>query len=159
MKLELQPRKVFCIRCPLWRESMRQSKRCPERYVYMLRVFRHACPKSFKILPHTRRFYLRKWPRVIYFCSENSSRVRQTLSLDSCDYAFVDADVSDFTPLLCLFFVPETTARSAIPGVSPGRGLLIPHGYLHPGKCEHSEVQSSSMILGASLWFMGGPPH
>ncbi len=24
----------------------------------------------------------------------------------------------------------------------PGRGLLIPLGYLHPGKCEHSEVQS-----------------
>ncbi len=35
---------------------------------------------------------------------------------------------------------PEPTARSAVPGVSPGRGLLIPHGYLHPGKCEHSEV-------------------
>ncbi len=29
---------------------------------------------------------------------------------------------------------PEPTARSAVPGVSPGRGLLIPHGYLHPGK-------------------------
>ena len=26
--------------------------------------------------------------------------------------------------------------------LSPGRGLLIPLGYLHPGKCEHSEVQS-----------------
>ena len=38
------------------------------------------------------------------------------------------------------FFIPEPTARSAVPGVSPGRGLLIPHGYLHPGKCEHSEV-------------------
>ncbi len=36
--------------------------------------------------------------------------------------------------------IPEPTARSAVPGVSPGRGLLIPHGYLHPGKCEHSEV-------------------
>ena len=34
--------------------------------------------------------------------------------------------------------IPEPTA----PGVSPGRGLLIPLGYLHPGKCEHSEVQS-----------------
>ncbi len=32
--------------------------------------------------------------------------------------------------------------RSAVPGVSPGRGLLIPLGYLHPAKCEHSEVQS-----------------
>ncbi len=53
--------------------------------------------------------------------------------------------------------IPEPTARSAVPGVSPGRGLLIPHGYLHPGKCEHSEVQSSSMIAGASLWLIGGP--
>ena len=44
-------------------------------------------------------------------------------------------------------------------GRKPGQGLLIPHGYLHPGKCEHSEVQSSSVIAGASLWFMGGPPH
>ncbi len=56
-----------------------------------------------------------------------------------------------------LIFIPEPTARSAVKGVSPGRGLLIPHGYLHPGKCEHSEVQSSSMISGASLWLMGGP--
>ena len=32
--------------------------------------------------------------------------------------------------------IPEPTARSAV-----RRGLLIPHGYLHPGKCEHSEVQ------------------
>ncbi len=31
---------------------------------------------------------------------------------------------------------------SAVPGVSPGRGLLMPLGYLHPGKCEYSEVQS-----------------
>ncbi len=38
--------------------------------------------------------------------------------------------------------IPEPTARSAVPGVSPGRGLLIPLGYLHPGKCEHSEVRS-----------------
>ena len=53
---------------------------------------------------------------------------------------------------LSLNFIPEPTARSAV-----RRGLLIPHGYLHPGKCEHSEVQSSSMIAGASLWLMGGP--
>ena len=32
-------------------------------------------------------------------------------------------------------FIPEPTARSAV-----RRGLLIPHGYLHPGKSEHSEV-------------------
>jgi hypothetical protein len=37
---------------------------------------------------------------------------------------------------------PEPMARSAVPGVSPGRGLLIPLGYLHPGKFEHSEAQS-----------------
>ncbi len=53
----------------------------------------------------------------------------------------------------------EPTAQSAVPGVSPGRGLLVPHGYLHPGKSKHSEVQSSSIIAGAWLWFMGGPPH
>ncbi len=35
------------------------------------------------------------------------------------------------------FLIPEPTARSAV-----RRGLLIPLGYLHPGKCEHSEVQS-----------------
>ena len=33
-------------------------------------------------------------------------------------------------------FIPEPSARSAV-----RRGLLIPHGYLHPGKSEHSEVQ------------------
>ncbi len=41
--------------------------------------------------------------------------------------------------------IPQPTARSVSPlarGVSPGRGLLIPLGYLHPGKCEHREVQS-----------------
>ena len=32
--------------------------------------------------------------------------------------------------------IPEPTARTV------RRGLLIPLGYLHPGKCEHSEVQS-----------------
>ena len=31
------------------------------------------------------------------------------------------------------FLIPEPTARSAVPGVSLGRGLLIPHGYLHLG--------------------------
>ena len=46
--------------------------------------------------------------------------------------------------------IPEPTARSAV-----RRGLLIPHGYLHPGKSKcNSEVQSSSMIAGASLWFV-----
>ncbi len=43
--------------------------------------------------------------------------------------------------------IPEPTARSAVPGVSPGRGLLIPHGYLHPGKSEHSEVLRSEKSI------------
>ena len=47
--------------------------------------------------------------------------------------------------------IPKPTARSAVPGVSPGRGLLIPHGYLHPG--------TQRSVAGASLWLMGGPPH
>ncbi len=47
------------------------------------------------------------------------------------------------TPREALFIIiPQPTARSAIPGVNPGRGLLIPLGYLHPGKCQHSKVQS-----------------
>ncbi len=49
-------------------------------------------------------------------------------------------------------------ARSAVQGVSPGRGLLVPHGYLHPDKSDHSEVQSPSIIAGASLCFKGGSP-
>ena len=48
-----------------------------------------------------------------------------------------------------IFIIPEPTARSAV-----RRGLLIPHGYLHPGKSKHSEVKSPSMIAGASLWFV-----
>ena len=32
--------------------------------------------------------------------------------------------------------VPEAPFQ----GVSPGRGLLIPYGYLHTGKSEHSEM-------------------
>ncbi len=38
---------------------------------------------------------------------------------------------------------PEPTARSAV-----RRGLLIPPGYLHPDKCEHSEVQSHRFCHG-----------
>ena len=38
--------------------------------------------------------------------------------------------------------IPKQTARSAVLGVSPGQELLIPLGFLHPGKCKHSEVQS-----------------
>ncbi len=49
---------------------------------------------------------------------------------------------NSFTQANNASIIPEPTARSAVPGVSPGRGLLIPLGYSHPGKCEHSEVQS-----------------
>ncbi len=48
----------------------------------------------------------------------------------------------EMSPISLWVLIPEPTARSAVPGVSPMRGLLIPLGYLHPGKCEHSEVQS-----------------
>ena len=55
-----------------------------------------------------------------------------------------------------IYFYPR--ANGAVPDISPGRGLLNPHGYLHQGKWEHSEVQSPSIIAGASLCFIGGPP-
>ena len=41
----------------------------------ILRVFRHACQKSLKILPHTEGFCLRQCSRV-NFCSADSSRYR-----------------------------------------------------------------------------------
>ena len=45
--------------------------------------------------------------------------------------------------------IPEPTARSAV-----RRGLLIPLGYLHPGKCEHSEVQSHPSCHGRTTVFV-----
>ena len=45
--------------------------------------------------------------------------------------------------LVVSIIVPEPTARSAV-----RRGLLIPLGYLHPAKCEHSEVQSHRFCHG-----------
>ncbi len=47
---------------------------------------------------------------------------------------------------LYIVLIPELTARSAV-----RRGLLIPLGYLHPGKCEHSEVQSHRSCHGRFL--------
>ena len=48
--------------------------------------------------------------------------------------------------------------EAAVPGLSPGRGLLILHGYLHPDKSEYSEVQSPSIIAGAVTMFHGWTP-
>ena len=48
-----------------------------------------------------------------------------------------------------IIFFPEPTARSAV-----RRGLLIPLGYLHPGKCEHSEVQSHPPCHGRTTFFV-----
>ena len=48
-----------------------------------------------------------------------------------------------------LTIIPEPTARSAV-----RRGLLIPLGYLHPGKCEHSEVQSHPPCHGRTTFFV-----
>ncbi len=44
----------------------------------------------------------------------------------------------------------------------PGRGLLIPHGYLRPGKREHSEVLRSVMSInnrGRVTMFQGWTSH
>ena len=51
--------------------------------------------------------------------------------------------VTLFVRYTLLRIFPEPTARSAV-----RRGLLIPLGYLHPGKCEHSEVQSHRFCHG-----------
>ncbi len=67
-----------------------------------------------------------------------------------CDFA-VEYPCLSHTCAFIRLIIPEPTARSAVPGVSPGRGLLIPHGYLHPGKSEHSEglrTLSSTNISG-----------
>ncbi len=50
---------------------------------------------------------------------------------------------------LSIILIPEPTARSAV-----RRGLLIPLGYLHPGKCEHSEVQSHPPCHGRTTFFV-----
>ncbi len=44
--------------------------------------------------------------------------------------------------LITYAILPEPTARSAV-----RRGLLIPHGYLHPGKSKHSEVLRSAKFI------------
>ena len=57
----------------------------------------------------------------------------------------------------CIY--PRANGAKRRSGRKPGARVTNSASYSHPGKCEHSEVQSSSMIAGASLWFMGGPPH
>ena len=64
------------------------------------------------------------------------------------------SDCNGKRPLSSVLIIPKPTVRGAVPSVSPGRGLLIPHGYLHPGKRRASGVKSPSMIAGASLWFV-----
>ncbi len=56
----------------------------------ILGVFRHACQKSLKILPHTGGFCLRQWSRV-NFCSADSSRVRQAClrNTDGCTWVIL----------------------------------------------------------------------
>ncbi len=41
-----------------------------------------------------------------------------------------------------LILRPRANGAKRRSGRKPGRGLLIPLGYLHPGKCEHSGMQS-----------------
>ena len=45
-------------------------------------------------------------------------------------------------------------ARSAVPGGSSERWLLIPLGYFHPGKCKHREVQSHSPLCNGRSTFV-----
>ncbi len=49
--------------------------------------------------------------------------------------------------LIYHFIIPEPTASSAVPGVSPGRGLLIPHGYLHPATSGLMRAQRSAKFI------------
>ena len=49
---------------------------------------------------------------------------------------------------------PRANGTKRRSGRKPGARVLIPHGYLHPGKGKHSEVLSSSNIAG--VWLKGG---
>ena len=46
---------------------------------------------------------------------------------------------------------PRANGAKRRSGHKPGARLLIPHGYLHPGKCEHSEVQSHPPCNGRTV--------
>ncbi len=54
---------------------------------------------------------------------------------------------------------PRANGAKRRSGRSPGRGLLIPLGYLHPGKCEHSEVQSHPPLCNGRLTLDGFRRH
>ncbi len=58
-----------------------------------------------------------------------------------------------------LVLIPEPTARSALPSVSPERGLLIPLGYFHTGKWEHGEVQSHPPLCNGQSTLDGFPHY
>ena len=52
------------------------------------------------------------------------------------------------------FFYPRANGAKRRSARKPGRGLLIPLGYLHPGECQHSEGQSHPPCHGR--WTLDG---
>ena len=73
---------------------------------------------------HDKDKYLSLIYKTVVFHSRPKVTNEQTfykiyvLDLKYFEYSFLNNDIN---------FIPELTARSAVPGVSPGRGLLIPH--------------------------------
>ena len=63
--------------------------------------------------------------------------------------------------MLCMndAIYPRANGAKRRSGRKPGARVTNSARLFTPGKCEHSEVQvqSSSMIAGASLWLIGGP--
>ena len=106
----------------------------------MLEGLRRSCTSKhiLSILPSLPKRYF----HVTFIWLQYLTISRQLLSLRLSDYRLVITspganNCMSYKTLKCLTIVrvillkltvvPEPTARSAVPGVSPGRGLLIPH--------------------------------
>ena len=89
--------------------------------------------KEFDTIDHT--ILLRKLQ--IYGVDQNGIKFFKSYLSNHCQRCCVNDELSEAVPITCgfnaqgsslgplLFLIPEPTARSAVPGVSPGRGLLI----------------------------------
>ncbi len=107
----------------------------------------------FKIL-HVETMFGNEGEGFLHACISSLAYILSQDSLVVFWHSFLSLFSPFRKPQCSLFTIPEPTARSAVPGVSPGRGLLIPLGYLHPGKCEHNEVQSHPPCHGLSTVFV-----
>ncbi len=58
--------------------------------------------------------------------------------LPSCQHVFFAIIVQNLMKLHLCVVQSCLVVFARAKGVSPGRGLQIPHGYLHPDKSEHS---------------------